>query len=424
MQSVYLRFIQTFSTFNFQLSIINYQLSIIHYSLLINCHFRILGKIYKRIVMIQMNLLKKCVPLLVILFLLNISAEAQYEFKTEKRINCTSIKSQAMTGTCWSFSTTSFIESELIRMGMDDINLSEMFIVRNIYEDKAMNYIMRQGKANFSQGSLAHDLIRIAEKDGLMTEEGYSGLMKDESRHNHSEMEKGLKGFLDGIQKSKVLSTKWKSAFSGILDSYMGPAPEQFDYEGKNYTPKTFVEFAKLKTENYISITSFTHHPFYGKFILEIPDNYSNGSFYNVPLAEMMSIMDYALLAGYSITWDGDVSEKGFSAKNGIAILPTDKERKDLFTVPGSEIDVTQENRQVNFENYSTTDDHLMHIVGIALDQNGTKYYITKNSWGEISDYKGYLYISEAFMKMKTVSILIHKNGLPKNSSKKLFESE
>ncbi len=367
---------------------------------------------------------KKHIPLFAIILLLTSSLHAQYEFKTEKKITCTSIKNQARTGTCWSFATTSFLESELIRMGMDDIDLSEMFIVRNIYKDKAVNYVMRQGKANFSQGSLAHDLIRMAEKKGLMTEKAYSGLLNDETRYDHSEMENGLKGFLDGIRKSKTLSSKWKSAFNGILDSYMGTAPEQFDYEGQNYTAKTFAEFTKLKTDNYISITSFTHHPFYEKFILEIPDNYSNGAFYNVPMNEMMSIIDYALLAGYSISWDGDVSEKGFSSRNGIAILPLDNKREDLFSTPGPEIKVTQENRQSNFENYSTTDDHLMHIIGIALDQNGTKYYITKNSWGEISDFYGYLYMSESFIKMKTVSIMIHKDALPRNSSKKLFTSD
>lgn len=372
-----------------------------------------------------MHISKKYITFFVLLFsITSFSLQGQYQFKTEKRVNCTSIKSQAKTGTCWSFSTTSFLESELIRMGMDDINLSEMYIVRNIYKDKAMNYVLRQGKANFSQGSLAHDLIRIAEKNGLMTEDAYSGLLEGETKYDHSELEKGLKGFLDGIRKSKKLTTKWKSAFAAILDSYMGPAPEQFTFEGKAFTPKTFAESTDLKIDNYISITSFSHHPFYDQFILEIPDNYSNGSFYNVPLDEMMSIIDYALLAGYTLVWDGDVSEKGFSAKNGLALLPTDASREDLFTNPGKEIKVTQDNRQANFENYSTTDDHLMHIVGIALDQKGTKYYLIKNSWGEISDYKGFLYMSESYMKMKTVSIMIHKDGLPKNSSKKLFESE
>ena len=370
------------------------------------------------------NFQKKHFLFLLFIFLFIGSSFGQYEFKTEKRINCTSIKNQARTGTCWSFATTSFLESELIRMGMDDINLSEMYIVRNIYKDKALNYMMRQGKANFSQGSLSHDLIRIAEKEGLMTEEAYSGLLEGDIKYDHREMEKGLKGFLDGVRKSKVLSNRWKPAFNSILDSYMGNTPEQFEYEGKKYTSKTFSKFTKLKTDNYISITSFSHHPFYDKFILEIPDNYSNGSFYNVPLDEMMSIIDYALLAGYSIAWDGDVSEKGFSAGNGIAVLPVDEKREDLFTAPGPELKVNQEIRQANFENYSTTDDHLMHIVGIAIDQSGAKYYITKNSWGEISDYSGFLYISESYIKMKTVSIMLHKKALPKISSKKLFVSE
>lgn len=359
-----------------------------------------------------------------VLFVIVPEITAQYNFKTEKKINCTDVKSQDRTGTCWSFATASFLESELIRMGHDNINLSEMFIVRNIYKDKAMNYVLRQGKANFSQGSLSHDLIRMTEKHGLITEDAYSGLINGETKHDHSEMEAGLKGFLDGIRNSKKLSTKWKPAFTSIIDSYMGAVPKQFMHNGKAYTPQSFVETTKLKTDNYISIGSFTHHPFYEEFILEIPDNYSNGSFYNVPLKEMMSVIDYAILAGYSIAWDGDVSEKGFSAKNGMALLPEDAIREDLFTNPGKEISVTQENRQANFENYSTTDDHLMHIIGLALDQHGTKYYIIKNSWGEISDYKGYLYMSENYLKMKTISVMLHKNGVPSVSSKRLFKSE
>ena len=367
----------------------------------------------------------KSISLGAVILLTSVSEiSAQYNFKTEKKINCTEVKSQDRTGTCWSFATASFLESELIRMGHDNINLSEMFIVRNIYQDKAMNYVMRQGKANFSQGSLAHDLIRMTEKHGLITEDAYSGMVDGEIKHDHSEMEAGLKGFLDGVRKSKRLSTKWKPAFSSIIDTYMGPVPKQFKHDGKSYTPKSFVKTTKLKTDNYISIGSFTHHPFYEEFILEVPDNYSNGSFYNVPLKEMMSIVDYALLAGYSISWDGDVSEKGFSAKNGMALLPEVSGRDDLFKNPGKELNVTQKNRQLNFEDYSTTDDHLMHVVGMALDQKGTKYYIIKNSWGEISDYKGYLYMSESYFKMKTISVMIHKDGLPSISSKRLFDSE
>lgn len=355
--------------------------------------------------------------------LCSLQVTAQYVFKTEKKINCTAVKNQANTGTCWSFATASFLESEVIRMGATDIDLSEMYIVRNIYKDKAKNYVLRQGKANFSQGSLAHDLIRMASQEGLVTEEAYSGLLEGETRHNHSEMENGLKGFLDGVRTSKRLSKKWMPAFTAILDAYIGVAPTQFSYQGKDYTPKTFVDKVGINADDYVSITSFTHHPFYDQFILEIPDNYSNGAFYNVPLEEMMSIIDYALLAGYTISWDGDVSEKGFSARDGIAVLPESSEREDLFSTPGEEITVTQMNRQENFENYSTTDDHLMHIVGLALDQAGTKYYIIKNSWGEISDYNGYLYMSEAYMKMKTVSVMMHKDALPAESAKKIFSS-
>ena len=346
---------------------------------------------------------------------------SQYEFNTEKKVNCTEVKNQARTGTCWSFATASFLESELIRMGNKDINLSEMYIVRNIYKDKAMNYLLRQGKANFSQGSLSHDLMRMVDHVGVMTEDAYDGLTEDDTYHDHSEMENGLKGFLDGVRKSEVLSHKWTKAFAAILDSYMGEVPEQFEYKGEEFTPQTFKEKLNINPDDYVSLTSFTHHPFYEEFILEIPDNYSNGAYYNLPLSELMSIIDYALLAGYSVAWDGDVSEKGFSAGNGLAILPQNANREDLFNKPGKEKEVTQEKRQSAFESYATTDDHLMHFVGIATDQKGTKYYITKNSWGEISDYNGYLYMSEPYTMMKTVAIMVHKDAIPEAIAKKIF---
>jgi len=362
---------------------------------------------------------KPLIAFVVVLF--SFGLNAQYKFKVSKQIDCSEIKNQSRTGTCWSFATASFIESELMKSNKGNIDLSEMFVVRNIYEDKARNYVLRQGKANFSQGSLSHDLIRIMAKEGVVPDQIYSGLSAEQKNHDHSEMEKGLKGFLDGILKSKRLSPKWKMAFNAVLDVYLGTEPNNFQYEGKNYTPKSFAQSLGLDAENYVSLSSFTHHPFYKDFILEIPDNYSNGSFYNVPLNELMSTIDFALDKGYTIAWDGDVSEKGFSAKEGIAVLPTDNKREDLFTKPGSEILTTQESRQENFESYATTDDHLMHMVGTATDQKGNKYYIIKNSWGEISQHKGYIYMSEAYVKMKTMAIMVNKNAIPKKTSEKLF---
>ena len=339
---------------------------------------------------------------------------AQYEIKDKVNVECTEVKSQNRTGTCWSFATASFIESELMRQGKGTHDLSEMFVVRNIYKDKARNYLLRQGSANFSQGSLSHDLLRAISMVGVIPESVYNGLAEGEKAHDHSEMEAGLKGFLDGIRTQKRLSPKWEEAFDHILDAYMGKAPSKFEYQGKSHTPETLKEELQIDVEEYVSITSFTHHPFGKKFILEIPDNYSNGSYHNVSLDELMRTIDQAVERGFSVAWDGDVSEKGFDARKGMALLPTDVERKDLFENPGEETKVTQDNRQSAFENWSTTDDHLMHIVGIAYDSKGTKYYKIKNSWGEISPYKGYLYMSEAYARMKTVSITLHKDGVPK----------
>ena len=357
-----------------------------------------------------------------ILCLTYFSLSAQYEFTHTKDINCTEIKNQANTGTCWSFATASFIESEMIRQGHDDLNLSEMYVVRNVYKDKARNYVLRQGKANFSQGSLSHDLINAMNRAGAVPESVYSGLLEGETRHNHSEMEAGLKGFLDGVLKSRRLSPKWMGAFDNILDAYIGEVPETFEYDGQTFTPQTFAEHLGFSAKEYVSLTSFSHHPFYSEFILEIPDNYSNGQYYNVPLDVLMETIDSAVDQGYTVAWDGDVSEKGFSAKEGIAVLPKDSGRKDLFENPSDEVKVTQENRQENFESYSTTDDHLMHIVGKAKDQNGTEYYIIKNSWGEISPYKGYLYMSKAYVLMKTIAVMVHQDVLPQKVKMDLSE--
>jgi len=344
----------------------------------------------------------------------------EYQFKIESNVNCTPVKSQDRTGTCWSFATSSFLESELIRMGKGEHDISEMYTVRNIYKDKARNYVLRQGKANFSQGSLAHDPIFVAYRNGIVPEEAYSGLLEGEKKHDHGEMQSMMKGMLDALIRRKKISNKWMPAIEQVLNVYLGEAPERFKYKGKSYTPKSFAESLGIKPEDYVQVTSFTHQPKYRPFVLEVPDNYSNGLFYNVDLDELQAIVDNAVKGGYSLAWDGDISEKGFSSKNGMAILPTDPKREDLFVEPGEELKVNAEIRQLAFESFATEDDHLMHLAGIAKDKNGTKYYQIKNSWGEQSEYKGYLYMSEAYFKMKTVSLMVHKDAIPTRIAKKL----
>ena len=352
----------------------------------------------------------KKLPFLALFFCLlttGLLAQAQvktnegYQFKPITDLNCTTVKSQQRTGTCWSFSTVSFLEAELLRKNKLAYDLSEMFIVRNIYQDKARNYVLRQGKANFGQGSLNHDVIKAMTAHGIVPESVYDGKLEGETTHDHSEMEAAMKGFLDGVLTRKRRSQKWMTAFNGIMDAYMGEIPEKFTYEGKSYTPESFAVDLSLKTADYVSLTSFTHHPFYQKFVLEIPDNYSNEAYYNLPIDELQAIVDNALQNGYSIAWDGDVSEKGFSAKEGIAIVPVNEKRKDLFTNPSEEMSIDQAYRQKKFESYATTDDHLMHITGLSKDQKGDKYYKVKNSWGEISDHKGFLYMFRCLLSAK-----------------------
>ena len=357
--------------------------------------------------------------LLVAVFSFQISY-SQYTFETEKSLDCTEVKSQDRTGTCWSFATSSFLESELIREGNESMNLSEMYVVRMIYLDKARNYVLRQGNANFSQGSLSHDVIRVLASNGVVPESAYPGREDEATRHDHSEMERVMKGALDGLLKKSTISDKWPQVINAILDIYLGEIPDNFEYNGKSFTPASFAEELGLASNDFISITSFNHHPFYQQFILEIPDNYSNGSFYNVPIDELMLTIDASISAGYTVAWDGDVSEAGFSQKNGIAIIPEDPKREDLFDNPGLEIKATQDNRQKNFERLTTTDDHLMHLTGIAHDQNGTKYYIVKNSWGDVGPAEGFIYMSEDYLRMKTISIMVNQEAVPRSIAKKI----
>ena len=351
----------------------------------------------------------------------------------------TSVKDQSASGTCWSYATTSFLESEILRMTKDTFDLSEMFFVRKAYEAKAMHYVRLHGTANFGEGGQAHDVMNVIRTNGMMTQAAYSGLANGQTKPAHTELEAVLSAMVGVFSKSPAgkLSPEWDHTISCVLDVYLGSVPATFG--PSNTTP---IEFAKkINPDDYVEITSYTHHPFYTSFSLEIPDNWSGGSYYNVPLDELTMIMNYALSKGYTVDWDGDVSDKGFSHKNGVAIVPetnidnmeaterskweklTEKERKAQFYTfekPVPEKNITQEMRQAAFDNFSATDDHLMHITGTVTDQNGKRYFRTKNSWAADSNSNGgYLNISEAYMRLNTIAIMVHKDAIPKEIRKK-----
>lgn len=384
---------------------------------------------------------------ILVAFLISVSMSAQdekkgYEFTVIKENAITPVKNQANTGTCWSFSAMSFLESELLRMGKGTHDLSEMYNVRRNYEDKADKYARTHGHMIFAQGGSFADVVETLDEYGLVPEEAYTGLLDGNDRHNHTEMEKVLAGYVKGLIPGRSLSKQWKVAYNGILDTYMGEKPETFTYEGKTYTPQQFRDYLGIKQSDYISITSYTHEPFYKSFAIEVPDNWRWAHSYNLPVDEMIETIDHALLNGYTVAWATDVSEVGFS-RQGIAIIPDEnavenagtdqakwlglsesERRSSVSGKIGYEIlkekDITQEMRQEAYDNYETTDDHGMHIYGIAKDQQGNKYYMVKNSWGETGPYNGLWYASEAFVRYKTMSIVINKASLPKDVAKKL----
>lgn len=367
--------------------------------------------------------------------------DGHYYFTVVKDIESLDVQSQGRTGTCWSFSSLSFLESEIIRNGKKPVSLSEMFIARNAYLEKAINYVRMHGNFNFSAGGAFHDIPHIIKKYGIVPEEIYNGLNYGEDKHNHAEMDAILKAAVDQVVKNpqRKLTTSWQKAIEGILDAYLGKIPEEFEFKGKKYTPKSYAESLGLNMDDYIAIGSFTHHPFYETFVLEVPDNWGFGSIYNVPIDEMEQIMNDAVLNGYSIAWGSDVSEKGFSFSNGLAIVPEDeatiqvkgKDNKhfsdagaekvsNAFDEPVEEKKITQEMRQEGFDNYQTQDDHGMHITGIVKDQKGNKYYIVKNSWGKENYNDGYFYASTAYVKYKTIDFMVHKDALSKDLKNKL----
>ena len=350
----------------------------------------------------------------------------QFEFTTVYDIEATSVKNQARSGTCWSYSSTSFIESEIIRMGKDPIDISEMYTVRKTYQDKADRYVRLHGKLNFSQGGALLDVLYVIKHYGAVPQSVYEGLNYGTVNNDHNEMEAALKGIVDAVvnKNSGTITTAWKRALDGVLDAYLGEEPATFDYQGKSYSPKSFAdEVIGIEVDDYIQLTSFTHKPFNAYYAILVPDNWNWDPSFNVPLDDMMGAIDHALSKGFTVDWATDVSEKGFSLKNGVAVMPeadwkdmTSEERSAVYTGPHAELVVTQAMRQDAYNNYQTQDDHAMQIDGKVLDQTGDAYYIVKNSWGDReNDYRtGYIYASEAFVRYKTISVLMHKDALPK----------
>lgn len=375
--------------------------------------------------------MNKSIFLLATLLISTIGFSQTYEFHSVRDIEALPVISQGNTGTCWSFSTTSFLEAEIIRLTGKKIDLSEMYTVRNTYLDKAENFVMRQGKAQFGEGGLSHDLINSAKKYGVVPETNFVGKTNSDIQFNHIKMVSEL----EAVVKKAVSETpknypNWKTDYTAILDAQLGKFNQdniitfqnqsidnKNDSKGKALTPKEFLATTKLNLDDYVTITSFMNEPYYSKFILSIPDNFANGYLYNMPLDEYIQNIDNALDNGYTLALDIDVSELTFSGKDGIAVIPENEEdSKSILTEIKPEKKITPEYRQAEFENFNTQDDHLMHIVGKVADQKGNKYYKVKNSWGIKSGKEGFVYISIPYVQLKSISVMLNKNGLNKKT--------
>lgn len=358
--------------------------------------------------------------------------DSEYKFTVVKSLEATPVQNQNQTSTCWSFSSLSFFESELIRMGKGkDYNLSEMFVVNKVYSLKADNYIRMHGKTNFGEGGGFPDAIHVLRHYGMVPEEVYSGKKDLKAPHNHKLLETTLTNILKPAsldETQKIDFTFMHNTVANTCDEFLGKAPEKFDYRGKSYTPKSYAESMGINPDDYVFLTSFSHHPFYESFVLEIPDNWNWQKAYNLPLQDFADVMKYAINSGYTFAWGADVSEKGFMRADGLAIVPekpysemTDEEKKGLSLKPAKQLTITQEIRQKAFDNYETQDDHGMHVIGLMKDQNDTQYYLVKNSWGrESNQCDGYFFASESYVLYKTTSIMLHKKALPAAVAKKL----
>lgn len=367
--------------------------------------------------------------------------EEGFIFTTVKENPITTVKNQNRSSTCWSFSSLSFLESELLRMGKGEYDLSEMFVVHHTMTDRAQNYVRYHGDASFSPGGSFYDAIFCLKNYGMVPQEAMPGIMYGDTLPVHNELDAVAGAYASAIAKSgsKKLSPVWKQGLSAIYDTYLGQCPEKFSYKGKEYTPQTFATALGLNPDDYVSLTSFTHHPFYSQMNIEIQDNWRNGLSWNLPLDEFTAVIDNAVKNGYTVAWGSDVSEDGFT-RDGIAVMPdatrgaeltgsdmarwtgmkAEDKRKELTSKPMPEITVTQEMRQDGFDNWQTTDDHGMLIYGIAKDQTGKEYFMVKNSWGTNSKYKGSWYASKPFVAYKTINVLVHKNAVPKDILNKI----
>ena len=362
----------------------------------------------------------------------NASENSKDAFKFTDVINLenTSIKNQGSSGTCWSYSGNSFIESEMIRMGKKPVELSQIYSARNAYVEKGRIYVRMHGAVTLGDGGAFHDVMNMYKKYGAVPQMVYTGLNYGTDKNKFAEMAAIMEGVLAATVKNPngELTPNWEKAYTAVIDSYLGEVPKSFEYNGKKYTPETFAkEVVGINADDYIEISSLQEYPYYSKFTLLVPDNWAFNQVYNVKINELTEIIDNGLKKGYTVAWGGDVSEKSFSWKNGVAFVPeknfetmTAEEKADLFNGPKNEMIVTEAMRQKAFDNYTTQDDHGMHIVGISKDQNGKEYYIVKNSWGASNDYKGYLFMTKEFVKYKTTAIMIHKGAIPAPMMKKL----
>ncbi|UWY29397.1 C1 family peptidase [Flavobacterium sp. TR2] len=363
---------------------------------------------------------------------LNASDKSKENFKFTEVINLgtTSVKSQGSSGTCWSYSTNSFLESEMIRLGKQPVELSQIYSARNVYVEKGINYVRMHGAITLGDGGALHDVINMYKKYGTVPREVYTGLNYGTDKNKFAEMGALIEGVLAAVVKNPngELTPNWQKAYAAVIDSYLGKVPDNFTYKGKNYTPQTFAkEVVGINPDEYVEMSSFTNAPYYQKTTMMVPDNWSLDQVYNVKLNDMTDVIDNALKKGYTVAWATDVSEKSFSWKNGVAYVSTKKfddmtaeEKADMFNGPKAEPEITPEMRQAAFDNYTTTDDHGMHIIGLAKDQTGKEYYIVKNSWGETNDYKGFLFVTKNFVKYKTTALLVNKGGIPAEIAKKL----